>query len=396
MDGSSSGARPLRIAFLTSDDARLPIAWSGTPYFMARALSRECGEVVHLGPVFSAIDLVGRVRSRLSARLAGRAIAHDHGLALAREYGWRFASRIPPDADLVVAPAGSTQIAFLKTDVPILYTSDATFALMHGYHPLYSDLPERYVREAHEIERRALARAALVVYPSEWAARSARSDYGVPAEKIRVIPYGANLTRVPPREAALAAEREELRLLFVGGNWERKGGPLAFDVALALREAGWPARLTVCGCVPPSRYRADWVEVIPRLDKRKPEEEERLSRLMLQAAFLILPSLNECFGIVFCEASAHGTPSIATDTGGIAGAVRHGENGFLLPVGAGPGDFARKITEAFQDRDRYRRLVVGSRDAYESRLNWTTWARSACEAARGVVERGGPRGTLKY
>ncbi|HSQ59041.1 MAG TPA: glycosyltransferase family 4 protein [Acidobacteriota bacterium] len=381
----------MRVAFLTSEDARRPIAWSGTPYYMARALAREFGDVAYLGPVFSLVDFASRVRGRISRALLGRRHPHDHGMALAREYGAIFGRRIPPGTDLLVAPAASTQTAFLETDVPILYTSDATFRLMHDYYPAYSNLDPGYARGADEIERRALERAALAIYPSEWAARSAREHYRFPAERIRVIPYGANLSRAPSREEVLSARKDdELRLLLLGTNWERKGGPLAFRTAARLREAGLPARLTVCGCVPPSSDRAEWMDVVPRLDKRDPAQEAALSRLLLAASFLFVPSRSECYGIVFCEASAHGTPSIATDTGGIAGAVRHGENGFLLPPDATPDDFARTIAGAFADRDGYRRLVAASRDAYEARLNWDAWARAVRVEAERLLGGAGP------
>ena len=373
----------MRIAILTAADARRPRAWSGTPYFMARALARRFGDVRYLGPLHPAPELWGRARNRISMTLLGRRHPYEHGLALAREFGRRFRARIPADVDWIVAPAASPQIAFLETDVPILYTSDATFALMHEYYRVYSDLPERYARDAHEIERRALERAAAVFYPSEWAAGSARRDYGVPESKIRVAPYGANLSRAPSRESALAPKPDaDLHLLFVGGDWERKGGPIAFETTALLRKQGLPVRLTVCGCVPPSRTRAEWMAVIPRLDKGKPEEEARLSRLLLEAHFLFVPSRHECFGIVFCEASAHGTPSVATETGGIAGAIRDGENGVLLPSDAAPEAFARRIAGAHGDRDRYRRLVAGSRAAYESRLNWESWAGTVAERLR--------------
>ncbi|MGE5175366.1 MAG: glycosyltransferase family 4 protein [Hyphomicrobiales bacterium] len=366
----------MNVAILTAADARTPIAWSGTPYFMSRALERRFGGVEHLGPLRPPGEILRRVRHRAGLALLGRPFPYEHSVPLARAYGRRFAARILRDTDLIVAPAASTAIAFLETDVPILYTSDATFALMRDYYGIYTGLPEPYARGADEVERRALARATWILYPSEWAARSARESYGVPAAKIRVVPYGANLERVPSREAALGAKRDdELRLLFVGGDWERKGGPIVIETASRLREEGLPVRLTICGCVPPRGAGAAWIEVIPRLDKRRPADEARLSALLLGATFLFVPSRQECYGIVFCEASAHGTPSVARDTGGIAGAVRNGGNGLLLPADAGADAYARVIAETFRDRARYRQLVAGSRAAYEERLNWEAWAR---------------------
>ena len=114
--------------------------------------------------------------------------------------------------------------------------------------------------------------------------------------------------------------------------------------------------------------------MVPRLDKRDPAQVAELSRVFRGAHFLFLPTRSECYGIVFCEASAHGRPSIATDTGGVSSAVADGENGLLLPPAAGPDDYADLIGALHGDRGRYEALVASSRRAYDTRLNWDAWA----------------------
>lgn len=367
-----------RIAILSSQDTRSRAAWSGTPYYMAQALQRHCGDVVHLGPARSLVELAGKVRNRASTLLLGRPTPYHHAASLARDYARTFErrlSRIGP-VDAIFAPAASTEIALLETRVPIIYTSDTTFALACDYHPGFSNLTEEYRAGGNAIELGALQRAAAITYPTEWAARSARETYGVDPARITVIPYGANLDVVPDATAARSPRRRDgCDILFLGVNWERKGGPVAFDAVRALRTRGMDATLTVCGCIPPVEYRADWVRVVPRLDKGDPAQQAALSRLLRDAHFLALPTRNDCYGIVFCEAAAHGTPSVGPDTGGVSGAIAEGRSGYLLPAGAGGDAYADVIEATLRDTERYDRLVRSSRQHYDEVVNWDAWGR---------------------
>jgi glycosyltransferase involved in cell wall biosynthesis len=96
-------------------------------------------------------------------------------------------------------------------------------------------------------------------------------------------------------------------------------------------------------------------------------------QLYLEADFLLLPTRNECFGIVFCEANAFGLPAITTCTGGVPEVVRNGENGFVLPLEARGDAYALLIASLYRDAAQYAQLVLSSRAAYDERLNWDSW-----------------------
>ena len=87
----------------------------------------------------------------------------------------------------------------------------------------------------------------------------------------------------------------------------------------------------------------------------------------------MLPTEFDAFGIVFCEASAYGVPSIAANVGGVSQPVKEGKNGFLLPPNATAEDYADKIKSVFSDKDGYIKLRKSSRREYETRLNWEVW-----------------------
>jgi glycosyltransferase involved in cell wall biosynthesis len=277
--------------------------------------------------------------------------------------------------DLIVAPDGVLDIAFLETDIPIVLVSGgSTYGLLLGYYPRYSNLPKRSIYEMQTMQALALKKASAVIYSTTWAARSAIEDYSADPAKIYVVPWGANLDEIPPREVALARKlSDHCRLLFLGVEWARKGGDIAFETLLKLEELGIAAELTVCGCTPPKEFAHERMRVIPFLDKNDRRQRRELEELFMLSDFLLVPTRADAFGVVFCEANAFGLPVITTNTGGVPEVVRNGENGFLLPYDARGADYAEVIARVYRDNERYVELVRASRAAFENRLNWDAW-----------------------
>jgi glycosyltransferase involved in cell wall biosynthesis len=337
---------------------------------MAAALQRHCGDVTVMEPPALA-DIHTMYRRTLNY------------IEFRKKASRQLKSQ---DFDVIFTPQSAPALAFLKkTDIPTIFSSDSTWRVYYDYYP--HRYKGKWMWRARDVlERRALKKSRLLLYPSEWAARSAEVDYGIERSKIRVAPLGANLDEVPPKDRVLEKQRSDVcRLLFLGVDWERKGGRIAVETLVRLHELGLDAELTVCGCVPPADCLQDGVSVIPRLDKRCERDRERLSELFSAADFLLLPTRAECFGIVFCEASAYGVPSITTDTGGVSGAVSQGANGYMLPLDATGADYARLIYNLYRDDGAYAALVRGSREMYDERLNWDAWGSSVREFMMEVL-----------
>ena len=370
-------SKNLRIAFLTSDDPTDKRSWSGIPYYMLHALKRAGADVQPLGPVYNPLKPFGQVANKISRHLLGKRYNYKHSLHYSKQYARIFKHKLQREGsfDLIFAPAASTEIAYLDTDIPIFYTSDATFHIMHEYYDAFSSVFKSIVRQNEEIESRAINKATTLIYPSEWAANSAIHDYGASPENIHIIPYGANLDREPSREEALKSVglQHSIELLFIGVDWERKGGAVAFHIANELNSMGLNTNLTIIGCNPPLKFQKDFVKVFPYLDKNDPEQFNLLTELYLNADIFILPTQMECYGIVFCEACAFGLPILATNTGGVATIVKEGENGFLFKPDAKPEDYMDKIVELKEDNSLYMKMRRQARDRYESSLNWEHW-----------------------
>lgn len=232
-------------------------------------------------------------------------------------------------------------------------------------------------------ERDALHNADLVFWPSVWQRDAAAARYGLPPDKAYRIPWGANLDWLPAEEPHRLRTDGPLRLLLVGRDWWAKGGPMAFDTMQALRAQGVDARLTVVGCTPPDVHRSDQVTVHAQLDKAVPEDLATFNMELARAHFLIQPSY-ESYGFAFCEASAHGLPSLCLAAGGVP--VLDGINGFALPIGSDASDFAAVITRYRADPDAYAALSRSARQKYEERLNWDAWGRGVATQMQKAVE----------
>ena len=237
----------------------------GWPYFMYQALL-DMGAVSTLVAPSSSPALAVRLAnafSEISRRrfdiLREPSLVRRLSSQLARE-----ASRI--GARTIVA-ADSTLAAYLPGNLHLVLWLDATFERLCELYPEYARVATRTLKNGHRLEASALERADLVIYSSEWARESANRFYDLPTKRTTVIPWGANLPDVPAPEdvSALIEARADRRctLLFIGLDWERKGGPLAVEIVTHMRKAGIDAELSVVVAGPTSgagrpRTSASW------------------------------------------------------------------------------------------------------------------------------------------
>jgi glycosyltransferase involved in cell wall biosynthesis len=207
---------------------------------------------------------------------------------------------------------------------------------------------------------------------------------------VRFVNLGANLQRDPSEAEIVAAiaqrDRSTCRLLFVGVEWERKGADTAIAVAAAMRKAGVETTLTMIGCRPPSGVRVpEFVDVLGFVSKRTPEGNRLIEQHFRESHFFVLPTRAEAYGMVFCEASAFGLPSLAPRVGGIPSIIEHGVNGWLLPPDASPEDYARPMLEKWRDRAAYEAMARASHGVFRERLNWDAAAGRVASLMRECV-----------
>lgn len=381
--------RSLPVAFASVQDPGDIRQWSGSVYFMAKALERNGAMLEYMTGLQRRRLMFSKALTRLyHLNDPGSSLSVDRTLSMARHMAAELGDRLARSHASAVFSPGSIPLALLRTERPKVFYTDATFAGLLGIYPELHNYPKHHIAEGHDLEREAIRTSSRLIYSSQWAADSAVRDYGADPDKVRVVPFGSNLELRPSERyiSRCIEERphERCELVFVGVNWERKGGPLALEVARTLNEMGISTRLTVVGCQPDAEDLPTYVEVVPFVAKDTAWGQRQLAKLIARAHFLLMPSIAECFGIVYAEASSLGVPSLARNVGGVPSAVRDGVNGHLLPLAAPAVDYARMILAYMVDRPAYEELARSSYAHYRRHLNWSVAGNALMEALHEV------------
>lgn len=373
----SNTFRP-RIAYYCARDPLDKRSWSGITYYLGKSLQKHIGEVYYLGPVKVPwlLDMPMRCIQKLTKLILKKEWAPSFSLLRNMYMALLLKKKMKKDSyDFLFAPAAASELAYLKTKVPIVYFGDATFKSYTESYEEFKDLNAFSRWEGDYLEKKALRKSDIVIFASNWAAQSAIRDYGIQEDKIKVLLMGANMDNVP--DSHIITKKEEnkvLTLLFLGVDWERKGGPLACETLKSLRSMGIQTKLIVCGVVPPSEFINPFIEVIPFLNKNKEEDHERFVRILSSTHFLLIPTRADCSLLVNNEANAFGVPTITTNVGGVADVVKDGVNGYCLPFMAGGAEYATLIASIYQDKCRYHQLALSSRKRFEEVLNWDSFS----------------------
>jgi len=176
------------------------------------------------------------------------------------------------------------------------------------------------------MEADAYQRADRVFTTSEFARKSLIEDYGCPPQRVTAVGWAPNLAA--DDEGGVGArghKSKERSVLFVGIDWERKGGPLLVEAFRRLRRTDKNVELRIVGCHP--RLRGDGIRVLGRLSPAAVRAEYE------RASVFCMPSWVEPSAAAYLEAAACGLPVVATRVGATPECVQHGQTGYLCDAG---------------------------------------------------------------
>ena len=224
--------------------------------------------------------------------------------------------------------------------------------------PQYGGVHARSVwrkRLRYQFDRWCTGRTGLFVPFSAWAGDILVGECGVPAEKVQAIHVGLDLELWPFLPPPAVSPRPQI--LFVGGDFERKGGDLLLT---AYRERfAETADLHLVTKQPPSDLPPQ-VQVYTDLNANDP----RLRALYAQADLFVLPTRADVSSWVAMEAMATGRAVIATRMGGIPDIVRDGETGLLVEPEDGAA-LATAMNILLTDPVRRRQMGIAGRAVVE-------------------------------
>jgi glycosyltransferase involved in cell wall biosynthesis len=151
---------------------------------------------------------------------------------------------------------------------------------------------------------------------------------GIEPDHVWLVPYGAD-TRIFHRDETTPPER--FRIVFAGMLGLRKGLKTFLDALTLADRPDW--QMNFYGLVlGEARTDLDAYCGATPLNFHGAVSQSELARIFRAASVLVLPSLEEGFGLVVPQALNCGCPVIVSDRVGAKDLVRHRENGSIVPV----------------------------------------------------------------
>ena len=376
--------RPKSLILATVEDPGNVRSWSGIPFALRAALERQVDTLTVFRP---SRPYRGPLDVALRLALGGKPLRWPLWMteATLRRNAAQLAAVIKSSDAQAVLSISSQCIARIDPfPVPTYMFSDAPWIAWKHTYAQYEKMPLRGPAFG-QLEAATARRCNGLFFGSAWANQEAERLYfdghATEAErgKLHETPLGANwvpeISDDELRAAIHARPQDHIDLLFVGKDWERKGGPLAIAVTQALRSAGCSATLHVVGCRPKlaSSLLAGprpVARVLGGLYQNVPEERGQLHELFLHSHLLLVPTRAECFGIIFAEAQSFGLPPVSRAIQAVPSVVLDGETGLLMHPEATAQQYAERIKSLMSDRARYLAMAEsGIRRAAEV-TNW--------------------------
>ena len=302
------------------------------------------------------------IPGRLRGRLAGRAQVRQ-GL-LSNDY----------DVTLFHTQSAAALGGNLIFQKPYIISTDITPMQHDALYAPYGHPVDRnsLIKEyKHRKTRRLYQRAARLLPFSIWMKDSLVSDYQVEPDRIEVIPPGIDLEQWQPEPRPHSGP---VRILFVGGDFYRKGGDTLLEAFRCL-----PSSIAELTLVTKSTIQTEpGVKILTHLQPNTPE----MISLFKASDIFVFPTRADSFGIAAVEASAAGLPVVATRVGAIPEIVLDGETGLIIPPD-NPEIFGKALLRLIQDPGLRLRLGQAGRKHAETHFDG---AKNAARIAQLLLE----------
>jgi D-inositol-3-phosphate glycosyltransferase len=246
-----------------------------------------------------------------------------------------------------------------------------------------------------ESEAEIIAGADRVICATEQERTLLRQLYAASSDKISVIPLGVDLDRFRPGEQedarrALGLDDERI-ILFVGRIEPLKGLDILISAA-ALLESDVECSVLIVGGDESSIAEVAELQELARekgIEQRVAfvgaVDHDMLPLYYNAADLCVVPSHYESFGLVAVEAMASGVPVVASRVGGLAGTVKDGETGYLIPWLC-PEPFAERIELLLENEPLRRNLGESAREAV-GRYRWENVAAAVLDVYNSLTGR---------
>lgn len=236
------------------------------------------------------------------------------------------ALRLP--ADLRDVPVWVLGNAILSP-APHFFYQDLTYSSILSFREaglptfMYDGPPIDLLGRMRDKQREDYARVSAVFAMSHWVKEFMVREDGVPEEKVFVVGAGSNLGKRYDENPYTPKNLEKDHLLFIGRDFERKGGPLLLEAWNRVRKEFPHARLTLVG---PG---GDYTDENRGIQSLPPQPSDGVAEMLAAATGFVMPSLWEPYGIAYIEAMSTGVPCVGPRLMAIPEIIEHGRTGYL-------------------------------------------------------------------
>ncbi len=216
------------------------------------------------------------------------------------------------------------------------------------------------------LERWNARAAAAVIVPSQYSADVASEVYGIPPDRLRVVPEPLDERAFPDDADPSTRDRTPTHpfVLSVARQYPRKDTATLLRAFASVVQRIPRARLRIIGGGPQLAALRALAEELVLGDHvifdGAVDEDAAVRAAYGEADLFCLPSLQEGFGIVFLEAMAAGLPVVAARAGAAPEVIEEGVTGVLVPPRSA-AELADVLLTLLSDHDRRRAMGEAGR-----------------------------------
>jgi glycosyltransferase involved in cell wall biosynthesis len=224
-------------------------------------------------------------------------------------------------------------------------------------------LSPTHIPEAIDSQKEIFESCKAIFVNSNWTRESIVNDYGIDDSKVHVVGAGVSL----PLNSQPKHTKIPHSMVFIGRNWNHKGGPILLKAFDLVRKRYKDTTLTIVGCHSPIKDKN--IKVLGLLDKCKVKDRKLLQKTLDEAHVLCVPSKFEAYGICFLEAQLHGAIPVTFAGEGRTDAIKDGITGVLVEQRT-PEALSEAIVDLFKNPDKARKMAEAGKEFVTHERTW--------------------------
>lgn len=292
--------------------------------------------------------------------------------------------------------ANAAKVIKSSYDLPLVSTIHATES---GRNSGIHDETQKYINDT---EWMLTYESSEIIVNSNYMKGELQRLFGLPFEKINVVPNGVNLTLFNSVERdynfrrRFAMDNEKI-ILFMGRLVNEKGVQHLISAMPKILQGYHDTKLVIAGkgaMIDELKAQVEALGISQKVYFAGYLSGKDVAKMYKSADISVFPSTYEPFGIVALEAMLAENPVVVSDIGGLNEIVSHRENGMKTYAG-NPNSIADSILELLYDHQLCANIVKKAKAKVRNEYNWNkiaqdthfTYQKAICQSVAEKQKR---------